>query len=65
MKYLLLIPAAISELRIQKPNPRVIAWIDTIDPDSAYLTIITIGEIRKGIEKDYLIPNAKPPCGPG
>ena len=50
MKYLL-DTCAISELVAKKPNPKVIDWIDSIDPDSAYLSVITIGEIWKGIEK--------------
>jgi len=50
MKYLL-DTCAISELVAKKPNPKVVDWIDSIDPDSAYLSVITIGEIWKGIEK--------------
>jgi tRNA(fMet)-specific endonuclease VapC len=50
MKYLL-DTCVISELVAKKPNPKVVNWIDSIDPDSAYLSVITIGEIRKGIEK--------------
>jgi toxin FitB len=50
MKYLL-DTCVISELVAKKTNPKVINWIDSIDPDSAYLSVITIGEIRKGIEK--------------
>jgi toxin FitB len=50
MKYLL-DTCVISELVAKKPNPRVIDWIDSIDPESAYMSVITIGEIRKGIEK--------------
>jgi len=50
MKYLL-DTCVISELVAKKPNPGVLKWIDSIDPDSAYLSVITIGEIKKGIEK--------------
>jgi len=50
MKYLL-DTCVISELVAKKPSPQVIDWIDSIDPDLAYLSVITIGEIRKGIEK--------------
>jgi tRNA(fMet)-specific endonuclease VapC len=50
VKYLL-DTCVISELVAKKPNPKVVSWIDSIDPDSAYLSVITIGEIRKGIEK--------------
>ncbi len=41
----------ISELAARQPNPRVVEWIDQLDPDTIYLSVITIGEIRKGIEK--------------
>jgi toxin FitB len=41
----------ISELIAKQPNPKVIAWLDNLDPTTLYLTVITIGEIRKGIEK--------------
>ena len=41
----------ISELVAKQPNQKVVAWLDSLDPDSIYLTVITIGEIRKGIEK--------------
>jgi predicted nucleic acid-binding protein len=27
------------------------AWLDHLDPNTVYLSVITIGEIRKGIEK--------------
>jgi tRNA(fMet)-specific endonuclease VapC len=41
----------ISELIAKQPNAQVIDWIDRRDPGTVYLTVITIGEIRKGIEK--------------
>ena len=41
----------ISELIARQPNPKVVAWIDGLDPSMVYLSVITIGEIRKGIEK--------------
>jgi len=41
----------ISELVTRQPNPRVIAWIDALDPQEIYLSVITIGELAKGIEK--------------
>ena len=55
MKYLL-DTCVISELVAKQPNAGVVAWIDSIDPDSVYLSVITIGEIRKGIEK---LPGSK------
>jgi tRNA(fMet)-specific endonuclease VapC len=50
MKYLL-DTNVISELVAKSPNPQVIGWIDSLDQNSIYLSVITIGEIRKGIEK--------------
>ncbi len=41
----------ISELIAKQPNTQVIDWIDRLDPRTVYLTVITVGEIRKGIEK--------------
>ena len=41
----------ISELVTRQLNPRVIAWIDALDPQEIYLSVITIGELAKGIEK--------------
>jgi toxin FitB len=41
----------ISELVAKQPNPDVVAYVDALDPDDVYLSVITIGEIIKGIEK--------------
>jgi len=41
----------ISELISKRPNKRVVEWLDRLDPNTIYLSVITIGEIRKGIEK--------------
>jgi toxin FitB len=41
----------ISELIAKQPNQKVVDWIDQLDPNTVYLSVITIGEIRKGIEK--------------
>lgn len=50
MKYLL-DTNVISELVAKQPDQRVIEWIDSRDPNSVYLSVITIGELQKGIEK--------------
>ncbi|MEO1432876.1 MAG: type II toxin-antitoxin system VapC family toxin [Cyanobacteria bacterium J06633_8] len=55
MKYLL-DTCAISELVAKQPSEKVIDWIDNIDQESVYLSVITIGEISKGIEK---LPDSK------
>src|SRR5512138_485199 len=41
----------ISELVSKQPNPKVVDFVDALDPDEVYLSVITIGEIIKGIEK--------------
>lgn len=50
MRYLL-DTCVISELVSKRPHQAVIDWIDSIDDDYIYLSVITIGEIKKGIEK--------------
>lgn len=55
MKYLL-DTCVISELVAKQPNARVLEWIDSVDPDGVFLSVITIGEITKGVEK---LPNSK------
>jgi len=39
----------ISELVKAKPEPKVTAWIDATDGNLLYLSVLTLGEIRKGI----------------
>lgn len=41
----------ISELASKKPNSNVIKWFSQIPVNAFYLSVLTIGEIRKGIEK--------------
>jgi predicted nucleic acid-binding protein len=41
----------ISELISKQPDKRVVDWLDRLDPNSVYLSVITIGEIQRGIEK--------------
>lgn len=50
MKYLL-DTCLISELCRKRPNPKVVAWLRKADPESLYLSVMTIGEIKKGISK--------------
>ena len=40
----------ISELRKANCNPGVAAWMASIQPDEAFLSVLTFGEIRRGIE---------------
>jgi tRNA(fMet)-specific endonuclease VapC len=41
----------ISELVSRRPDRKIVEWLDRLDPNTIYLSVITIGEIRKGIEK--------------
>ncbi len=50
MKYLL-DTCVISELVKKKSNSNVIRWLESADDDSLFLSILTIGEIQKGISK--------------
>lgn len=50
MKYLL-DTCVISELPNRRPNPKVIHWLQIQDPETLYLSFITIGEIKKGLVK--------------
>ena len=47
----LLDSCVISELVSKKPNPKVAEFVDSLDPEDVYLSVITFGEIVKGIEK--------------
>ena len=41
----------ISELTRKRPDPNVLRWFTNHDENSMYLSVLTIGELRKGIEK--------------
>lgn len=47
----LLDTCVISELVSKQPNPQVVEFVDSLDPEDVYLSVITIGEIVKGIER--------------
>lgn len=42
---------ALSELRAQRPDANVEAWFARQLPEALFLSALTLGEIRKGIEK--------------
>jgi predicted nucleic acid-binding protein len=50
MRYLL-DTCVISELVARQPHPDVVEWVDSLDEERLFLSAITIGEIKKGIEK--------------
>lgn len=41
----------VSELRKKTPNARVVKWISAQHEDRLHLSVITLGEIERGIEK--------------
>ncbi len=41
----------ISELVAKRPKASVLKWVRSVEEESLYLSVITIGEIKKGIEK--------------
>lgn len=50
MRYLL-DTCLISEVVSKKPNPKVVAWLDGRDEDSLFLSVLTLGELQKGVSK--------------
>jgi predicted nucleic acid-binding protein len=41
----------LSELRRKQPHPQVVAWFAARPRQSLHLSVLTLGEIRKGIER--------------
>jgi len=41
----------ISELKRPQPAPQVLAWFTQVPDTNLYLSVLTLGEIRKGVEK--------------
>ena len=50
MKYLL-DTNVISELKRPKPNEKMVDWFAKAGKETLYLSVLTLGEIRKGIDK--------------
>ena len=42
---------ALSELTKPKPAPRVSYWFDAAPPETLFVSVLTLGEIRKGVER--------------
>lgn len=55
MKYLI-DTCIISELVKPTPNNRVVKWLDAVSSDALFLSVLTIGEIEKGLTK---LPDSK------
>lgn len=39
----------VSELRRKQPEPRLLQWFEQVEDDRLYLSVLTVGEIRRGI----------------
>jgi toxin FitB len=42
---------AISEWVKPRPDPGIVRWLDEVDEDRTYLSVITVGELRKGVDR--------------
>lgn len=42
---------AVSELRKKSPAPSVLAWFTSVSDEQLYFSVLSVGEIRRGIEK--------------
>jgi hypothetical protein len=40
----------VSELVRTRPSPRVLAWFDGVPDPALHLSVLTLGELRKGVE---------------
>ena len=47
----LLDTSVVSEWVKPRPDPGVIAWLTSADEDSVFISVVTIGELRYGIER--------------
>ena len=47
----LLDTCVISEMRAKQPHENLVKWIDGVTDERLFLCVITIGEIKRGIEK--------------
>jgi predicted nucleic acid-binding protein len=47
----LLDTCVVSEPTKPRPSPAVLDWLRAVDPESCYLSVLTLGEIEKGIER--------------
>lgn len=50
MSYLL-DTSAISEWARPRPDPGIVLWFDEVDEDRTCLSVITLGELRKGVDR--------------
>ncbi|HUZ67065.1 MAG TPA: type II toxin-antitoxin system VapC family toxin, partial [Beijerinckiaceae bacterium] len=46
---LLLDTNVLSEVRRRDPDPRLLAWLDRVDEDRAFISVLSIAEIARGV----------------
>ena len=46
---LLLNTNVLSEVRRPAPDPRVLGWLDRLDEDRSFISVVSIAEIRRGV----------------
>jgi predicted nucleic acid-binding protein len=44
------------EFARKKPEPKVIHWVDSVNHDSLFISVVTVGEMQRGIER---LPDSK------
>ncbi len=47
----LLDTCVLSELARSKPDPHVLGWVSELPNEALFVSVLTLGEIRKGVEK--------------
>ena len=51
----LLDTVVLSELRRKERNPNVVSWIESVPPADLFLSVVTVGEIELGIERQRTV----------
>jgi hypothetical protein len=41
----------VSELARKKPSPRVVRWFESTPDDALHISVLTLGELRRGVER--------------
>lgn len=41
----------VSEWSKPRPDPAVVRWLDAVDEDRVYLSVVTLGELREGVDR--------------
>lgn len=41
----------VSEWVARRPEPAVVRWLDEVDEDEVFLSVVTLGELREGVDR--------------